>query len=150
MFVYLLAMILYNFTVCTNIIVTTYMTQNITLVWLVLGSVLQTVTYYTFLITFFFKAMQLSYLITHQKKKNSFYSINLNLLHEILPFLLPSHWKLMNPESPFLPSLLQKHQDQLFITYVDFIFFVHSVLFEDKFSTESQHIWCVYTLHKFG
>lgn len=69
MFVYLLAMILYNFTVCTNIIVTTYMTQNITLVWLVLGSVLQTVTYYTFLITFFFKVMQLSYLITHQKKK---------------------------------------------------------------------------------
>lgn len=72
MFVYLLGMILYNFTVCTNIIVTTYMTQNITLVWLVLGSVLQTVTYYTFLITFFFKAMQLSYLITHQKKKIPF------------------------------------------------------------------------------
>lgn len=49
----MLAMILYNFTVCTNIIITTYMTQNITLVWLVLGSVLQTVTYYTFLIAFF-------------------------------------------------------------------------------------------------
>lgn len=55
MFVHLLAMILYNFTVCTNIIIiiiTTYMTQNITLVWLVLGSVLQKVTYYTLLITF--------------------------------------------------------------------------------------------------
>lgn len=69
----MLAMILYNFTVCTNIIITTCMTQNITLVWLVLGSVLQTVTYYTFLIAFFLKAMQLSYSITHQKKKKICY-----------------------------------------------------------------------------
>lgn len=87
MFVYLLAMILYNFTVCTNIIVTTYMTQNITLVWLVLGSVLQTVTYYTFLITFFFKSNAVKlFNYSPEEKKNSLYSINLNLLHEILLF----------------------------------------------------------------
>lgn len=94
-----------------------------------LGSVRQTVTYYTFLITFF-KSNAVKLLnYSPEKKINSLYSINLNLLHEILPFLLPSHWKLMNPESPFLPSLLQKHQDQLFITYVDFIFFLFTVYF---------------------